>query len=110
MTEHRYTEMAARLDRYASASTGVLTDVVIRDGLCFWAFDRTDIPELTGDDQPDRELASRLCSGCPVIDECLELELRTAGPDTLGVWGALPDTDRRALHPVWARRRGGEAR
>ncbi|WP_329063516.1 WhiB family transcriptional regulator [Amycolatopsis sp. NBC_01480] len=110
MTDYDYTEMAAQLDRYADVPDQVLNDVVSRDGLCFWAFDRADMPRLSGDDPPDRELAFRLCAGCPVIDECRELELRTAGPDTVGVWGALPDTDRRALYPVWlARREGGEA-
>jgi WhiB family redox-sensing transcriptional regulator len=110
MTDYDYTEMAARLDRYADVPGDVLREVVTRDGLCFWAFDRTDMPELSGEDSPDRELAARMCAGCPVIDECRELELRTAGPGTVGVWGALPDTDRRALYPVWLRRRGGEAR
>jgi WhiB family redox-sensing transcriptional regulator len=109
ITEHHY-ETAARLDRYADVPDAVLAEVVARDGLCFWAFDRAGMPALTGEDTPDRELAARLCAGCPVIDECLELDLRTAGPDTVGVWGALPDTDRRALHPVWLRRRGGEPR
>ena len=88
----------------------MLANVVARDGLCFWAFDRADIPDLSGDDPPDRALAARLCAGCPVIDECLELDLRTAGLDMLGVWGALSETDRRALYPVWRRRRGGEPR
>ncbi|MEV7041136.1 WhiB family transcriptional regulator [Amycolatopsis sp. NPDC051061] len=110
MTEPDYKEMAARLVRYAAVPGHVLSEVVTTDGLCFWAFDRADMPELSGDESPDRELAARMCAGCPVIDECRELELRTAGPDTVGVWGALPDTDRRALYPVWARRRGGEAR
>ncbi|MFF4599445.1 WhiB family transcriptional regulator [Amycolatopsis sp. NPDC001319] len=110
MTEHKYTEMAARLDRYADVPDDVLTNLVTRHGLCFWAFDRENMPELIGDDPPDRELAARLCAGCPVIDECLELDLRTAGANTLGVWGALPETDRRALHPAWLRRRGGAAR
>ncbi|MEV6624951.1 WhiB family transcriptional regulator [Amycolatopsis sp. NPDC051106] len=110
MTEHDYEEMAARLDQYADVPNDVLTNLVTKDGLCFWAFDRADMPELTGDDPPDRELAARLCAGCPVIDECLELDLRTAGRDTLGVWGALPDTARHALYPVWLQRRGGVAR
>jgi WhiB family redox-sensing transcriptional regulator len=100
-----YEEVAARLDRYAKVPTDVLHEVVTREGLCFWAFDRGDIPELTGEDTPDRELAARTCAGCPVIDECLELELRTAGEKTVGVWGALPDTDRSAVHCVWQRRR-----
>ena len=111
MTEPNYEEMAARLDRYADVPGDVLTHLVTREGLCFWAFDRADIPDLSGEGSPDRELAARMCAGCPVIDECLELDLRTAGPDTVGVWGALPDTDRRALYPVWRRRReGGDAR
>ncbi|MFD9889348.1 WhiB family transcriptional regulator [Amycolatopsis sp. NPDC059027] len=109
MSEFDHAEMAARLDRCADVPDDVLNEVVTRDGLCFWAFDRSEIPALSGEDTPDRELAARLCAGCPVIDECLELDLRIAGPDTLGVWGALPDADRRALFPVWLRRRGGEA-
>jgi WhiB family redox-sensing transcriptional regulator len=111
MTEHNYEEVAAQLDRYADVPDDVLSEVVTGDGLCFWAFDRADMPELSGDGSPDRELAARMCAGCPVIDECREHELRTAGSDTVGVWGALPDTDRRALYPVWLHRReGGEAR
>ncbi|MEQ0560847.1 WhiB family transcriptional regulator [Amycolatopsis sp. NEAU-NG30] len=110
MTDCDYEEMAAQLDRYADVPDDVLNEVVTRDGLCFWAFERADMPKLAGDGSPDRELAAGMCAGCPVIDECRELDLRTAGPDTVGVWGALPDTDRRALHPVWVRRRGGEAR
>jgi WhiB family redox-sensing transcriptional regulator len=110
-----YDEMAARLDRYADVPHDVLADVVTSNGLCFWAFDRSDIPELTGEDTPDRELAARICAGCPVIDECLELELRSAGPNTVGVWGALADTDRRAVYRIWKYRRehpdeGGEQR
>src|SRR3954452_9218564 len=111
MTAYDYAEMAAQLDRYADVPDDVLSEVVARDGLCFWAFDRADMPALSGEGSPDRELAAHLCAGCPVIEECRELDLRTAGPDPVGVWGALPDTDRRALYRVWLRRRaGGEAR
>ncbi|MFD8498874.1 WhiB family transcriptional regulator [Amycolatopsis sp. NPDC059657] len=109
-----YEEIATGLDRYAAAPDGLLAYLVARDGLCFWAFDRADIPEPSGEDTPDRELAAGLCAGCPVINECLELDLRSAGSETIGVWGALPESDRRALHSVWLRRRadsaGGEAR
>ncbi|RZQ65110.1 WhiB family transcriptional regulator [Amycolatopsis suaedae] len=107
---NRWEELAEQLDRYAGAPDDVLAEVVTRDGLCFWAFDRSAMPELTGKDTPDRELAARMCGGCPVMNECLELELRTHGPDTTGVWGAMSDTDRRELYPVWRRRRGREAR
>jgi WhiB family redox-sensing transcriptional regulator len=105
MTEHDYTETVAHLDRYAAVPDNVLTNVVTRDGLCFWAFDRSEIPELSGLDTADRELAAGMCAGCPVIDECLELDMRTAGADTVGVWGARPDTDRRNIHPVWVAHR-----
>ena len=57
-----------------------------------------------GEELTDRELAQRTCAGCPVQDECLELELRTAGEDTTGVWGALTDDERRELYPHWLRR------
>jgi WhiB family redox-sensing transcriptional regulator len=57
-------------------------------------------------DEPltDRELAARLCAGCPVRDECVELELRTAGAATVGVWGGLAEDDRRELHRHWLQR------
>jgi WhiB family transcriptional regulator, redox-sensing transcriptional regulator len=70
-----------------------------------WAFTRGDVPAMTGEQPADRELAAWLCAGCPVQDECLELELREAGPETVGVWGALPEDDRRALHPIWRARK-----
>jgi WhiB family redox-sensing transcriptional regulator len=98
-------DIAARLDRYADVPSDVLAEVVTRDGLCFWAFDRAEIPELSGEDTPDRELAAGLCAGCPVINECLELELRSTGANTVGVWGALAETDRRAVHRIWQQRR-----
>lgn len=44
-----------------------------------------------------------LCAGCPVIDQCLELDLRTAVARTTSVWA--PEDDRRALHQIWRRRR-----
>jgi WhiB family redox-sensing transcriptional regulator len=43
--------------------------------------------------------------GAPVRAECLEFELRVGGAETVGVWGALNEDDRRALHAVWSRRR-----
>jgi WhiB family redox-sensing transcriptional regulator len=96
--------IAWRLDRLRWVPGAVLAQAVQRDGLCLWAYPDSDPPELTGTDTADRELAARYCAGCPVRDECLELELRTAGADTVGVWGALPEQDRRALHPFWLQR------
>jgi WhiB family redox-sensing transcriptional regulator len=102
--ELRLIGIAWQLDRLRWVP-GDLLDTIVRDeGLCFWAYFEDEPPELTGDDTPDRELAARFCAGCPVQDECLELELRTAGEHTVGVWGAMPEDDRRALHPHWLRR------
>lgn len=110
MNREDYEEIATRLDRYLDVPTDALREVVTRDGLCFWAFDREDMPELSGNDSPDRELAAAMCAGCPVINECLELELREAGPETVGVWGALSDTDRRQVYRVWLARRHRQRR
>ena len=73
-------------------------------GRCLWEFTFGEPPEFTGAAAPDRELAARLCAGCPVRRECLEFELRTAGADTVGVWGGLSEDDRRDLHTVWRAR------
>lgn len=106
----RLDEIAARLDRLRDVPTDVLATIVTRDGLCMWADIALDPDEeLTGSDTPDRELAARYCAGCPVQDECLEWELRMHGPDTVGIWGAMPEDDRRALYEVWRARRGRES-
>jgi len=109
--EHdRLAAIAARLDRLMWTPTEVLSRVVTEDGMCFWAFTRGDVPAMSGEESADRELAARLCAGCPVQDECLELDLREAGPTAIGVWGAMTEDDRRALHPLWlAREDGGES-
>jgi WhiB family redox-sensing transcriptional regulator len=98
-----YDGLAAGLDRWREVPTEVLRDVVMRRGLCLWGLWPAQEPDW--DAPSDRELAVQLCAGCPVIDQCLELDLRTAGPCTTGVWGALPEDDRRALHRGWQRHR-----
>jgi WhiB family redox-sensing transcriptional regulator len=104
--------LAAELDRYAAVPDDVLADIVHSQGSCMWLYANGDIPEWTGDDLTDRELAAVICAHCTARLECLELELRQAGPFTVGVWGALSETDRRALYLVWRDRRenrdGGE--
>lgn len=102
--ELRLIDIAWQLDRLRWVPGDVLDTIVRNEGLCFWAYFDDEPPDLTGDDTPDRELAARYCAGCPVQDECLELELRTAGDHTVGVWGAIPEDDRRALYPHWLRR------
>lgn len=96
--------IAWRLDRLRWVPRADLDKIVKRDGLCFWAYSDGDPPDLTGEDTPDRELATAYCAGCPVQAECLELELRMTGAHTVGIWGGLPEDDRRALHPHWLRR------
>jgi WhiB family transcriptional regulator, redox-sensing transcriptional regulator len=92
------------LDVLAIVPDDVLADLVRRYGRCLWEITTGDPPGWPGDDEPDRELAARLCAGCPVRRECLEFELRTAGADTVGVWGGLNEHDRRALHAIWSAR------
>jgi WhiB family redox-sensing transcriptional regulator len=105
----RLTEIAGRLDRFQHVPTDVLAEIVMQHGLCMWAPIDPDLADsLTGVDTPDRELAARYCAGCPVQDECLEWELRLYGQDTVGIWGAMPEDDRRALYPFW-QARGGES-
>lgn len=112
--DERLAEIAARLDRLRHVPTDVLAEIVTRDGLCMWAAIDPDIADiLDGLDSPDRELAARYCAGCPVQDECLEWELRIHGTGTVGIWGSLPEDDRRALYPLWRacgeRADGGES-
>ena len=97
---------ASRLDRLTDVPNDVLVDIVARDGSCMLLYQLDLEPERTGEELSDRELAARVCADCPVRDECLELELRTSGDQTLGVWGALPADDVREIYPVWQARRG----
>src|SRR4051812_46752207 len=100
--------IAWQLDRLRWVPLEVLGNIVTDRGECIWEYTHGDPPLLTGRSVVDRELAARLCNRCPVRDECLEVELRTAGDKTVGVWGALGEDDRRALYPHW-RRRGERA-
>lgn len=100
-----YAAMAAWLDWLQDIPTKVLTTNVVLGGLCLLELWPPAEPDWEACASSDRTLAERLCEGCPVIDQCLELELRTAGASTTGVWGALAEDDRRALHGVWRQRR-----
>lgn len=97
--------IATRLDRLRHVQTDVLADLVQRHDTCLWTHFPGDPPEVTGHDNADRELAARLCAECPAQDECLELELRTTGTETVGVWGGMSEQDRRDLYPFWRTRR-----
>lgn len=101
-------EMAAELDELAEVPTEVLADWVTARGRCLWETTFGEPPEWTGEQDPDRELAHKMCAGCPVRSECLEFEARIAGDQTLGVWGGLNADDRLALYKMWRSRRGAE--
>lgn len=100
-----YEAIAARLDRWRPVHSDVLRAVVLESGRCFERLWPVNEPDWEVCAPHDRELAARLCADCPVTEQCLEWELRTAGIRTVGVWGALPENDRRALHQVWQRHR-----
>ena len=97
--------MAAGLDAVELVPDDVLNTIVTRDGACMDLYRHDEQPEWSGEDLTDRQAAARICGGCPVQRECLELVLRTSGAATLGVWGAVPAEDVRELYPVWLSRR-----
>jgi WhiB family redox-sensing transcriptional regulator len=96
-------EIVNRLTRLRRVPSGLLTEIVARDGACLQISTDDRPPRWLYENGTDRELAARLCRGCPVQLECLELELRMFGSQTVGVWGALGEDDRRALVPHWRR-------
>ena len=111
--EHRWPDFerrAADLDGLAAVSIELLLDLVEQGGTCWWEVMSGDPPDIGDEVMPDRALAARMCAGCPVQRECLELELRTTGAETAGVWGGLCEVDRRALHTAWRRHRDRAAR
>lgn len=97
--------IAVSLDRLRHVPTDVLDRIVGRHDACLWTHTVGDPPEPSSVEAADRELAARICAECPAHEECLELELRTAGADTVGVWGGLSEKDRRELYPLWRARR-----
>lgn len=111
----RLRSIADRLDRFTEATTDQLAEAVGAEGACMVAMTSPEPPALTGEEVTDRNLAERICSGCRFQEACLELLLRWSGPVQVGVFGALPDEDRRDLYPIWRARRaeqwgGGDQR
>lgn len=100
-----YDEINSELARFQLTPDEVLWEVVTRDGSCMEPYRLGDEPTWTGNKVADRGLAARICAGCPVRWQCLELELRTSGNQPLGVWGALSEDEIKALHPAWLARR-----
>ena len=94
-------DRVARLRRLRHVPDDVLAEVVAAGGLTTRPFDEADPATNLGAADPDRELAARLCAGCPVQDECLELDHRWMADQTLGVFAGLTEGDRRVAYPLW---------
>ena len=104
--EESLTAIAERLEQWRSVADEVLGVLIVGAGSCL---DETVDPERPGwlfDLTTDPGSTAQICAACPVRDACLELELRLLGAQKHGMWGALGEDGRRALHPVWAQRRG----
>ncbi|ASO20557.1 WhiB family redox-sensing transcriptional regulator [Actinoalloteichus hoggarensis] len=104
MTRDQWDDVLHRLAGLDQVPSDVLRDAVERDGLCHTTHREGEPPEPDTAEEPDSALAAHFCAGCAAQDECLALELRTAGAETHGIWGGLAEHDRRALHRVWAHR------
>ena len=99
-------ERVRRLRRLRQVPDDVLAGVLWEHGCCVGRFrNGLQVPPFAelaeGSDDPDRALAEYLCTGCPVVDHCLELELRTCGAQTVGVFGGLTEDERREVHRLW---------
>lgn len=94
-------EIARQVARLRRVPSEVLAEIVAQHGACMNISPDDGPPRWLHEDGTDGDLAARLCQGCPVQAECLELELRMFGDQTVGVWGALGEDDRRALVPHW---------
>ncbi|MGH3793376.1 MAG: WhiB family transcriptional regulator [Pseudonocardiaceae bacterium] len=101
-------ELSAELDELAAVPTEVLADWVTARGRCLWESTFGVLPEWTGEDEPDRDLAHRLCAGCPVRSECLEFEIRVSDDQNAGVWNGLNSDDRVVLRDMWQSRHRDE--
>ncbi len=110
MNDDTLQAIMGRLDRLRSVPDSALAEVVTENCSCLDVRLSDDPPLWLSELISDRELAARLCAGCPVQDHCLELELRMSGERTLGVWGALDESTRRLVYAYWDRTRRNQAR
>lgn len=97
--------MAAEAEELAIVPTEILADWVTDRGHCLWMATFGELPAWPGGAELDRELATRMCGGCPVRAECLELELRAADEGRDDARCALHPDDLRTLHGMWSARR-----
>ncbi|WP_245533438.1 WhiB family transcriptional regulator [Actinoalloteichus spitiensis] len=101
-------DVIEQLTAYATVPHEVLWRAVTDQGACMDPHgDEPAWSTFTGEPDADRALAAAICAGCPVRLPCLEVELRTTGGTTTGVWGALSEHDRREVYPHWRENREG---
>lgn len=60
-------------------------------------------PDSGAQGYQDSVSAKGLCSGCPIIEQCLRFALNTDEPN--GIWGGKTPAERRALKGLRAKRR-----
>jgi WhiB family redox-sensing transcriptional regulator len=95
--------VVARLRRLRDVDDDALGAAIRGAGACLEPQEDGEAPGWLYDEYTDPDLAVRLCAGCPVRDECTELELRLAGDRAVGMWGAYGEAGRQALHRLWQR-------
>jgi WhiB family redox-sensing transcriptional regulator len=98
---HDVSTVVARLRSLRFVDDDALGAVVRGGAACLEAGADGTAPGWLHDEYTDPGHAARLCAGCPVRDECTELELRLIGDQTVGLWGAFGEGGRQALHRVW---------
>jgi WhiB family redox-sensing transcriptional regulator len=93
--------VVARLRRLRDVHDDALGAAIRQAGACLEPQEDGQAPGWLYDEYTHPDLSVRLCAGCPVRDECTELELRLAGDRAVGMWGAYGEAGRQALHRVW---------
>lgn len=93
--------VVARLRRLRFVDDDTLGAAIRSAAACLEAGADGTAPGWLHDEYTDPRRAARLCAGCPVRDECTELELRLAGDRAVGLWGAAGEGGRQALYRVW---------
>jgi WhiB family redox-sensing transcriptional regulator len=109
----RYEVAVGEVGALAEVRTAVLEKAVAGGAMCAGADTERWFPPVSdgwswGDSAhaAERQLAAGLCSGCPVISECLALSFALGSRGrgaAAGVWGGLGTRDRARLRVVWLR-------
>ena len=85
MNEQDVSAVAARLRRLRPVDDDTLGAMVRGAGACLEPGADGTAPGWLHDQYADPARAARLCAGCPVRDECTELEFRLIGDQAVGL-------------------------